>query len=319
MSPSSVSSPAVLAFVALAALAPAMASAENWSKTYESGASAELQLLTDDAHVRVVAWAEPRIRIDVEAEGWKLGPNGLRLVESQQGGQVHFELREPHFEFHLFNVGRREVHVEVHAPAHTRLELETGDGNVACEGLAGGAHIKTGDGNITVEGLTGDLALHTGDGRVDAQGLDGSIIATTGDGRVRLGGRFDALDVSTSDGGMTIDVAPGSRMNTGWRVRSGDGPVVLRLPADLAATLDAHSGDGGITVDVPVVMLGAMHSNTFRATLNGGGPELHVRTGDGSIVIEPFNDGAARPRPSEAWDDKRTGTRHGTRPVHRGR
>ena len=303
---------AVITLVILAALAPATARAENWSKIYETGAGADLQVLTDDANVHLVGWSEPRIRIDVEAEGWKLGSGGLRVFESQAGSQVRFELREPHFEFHFFDVGRRAVHIEVHAPLGTRLELKTGDGNVGCEGIAGPARISTGDGNITVDGCRGEVTLHTGDGRVDARELDGSLVASTGDGRVRLGGRFDALDVSTSDGGVTLDIAPGSRVSAGWSVRSGDGPVVLRLPSELKTTLDVHSGDGGITVDVPVRMLGAMRDNTLHATMNGGGPELRVRTGDGSIVIEPYAEESADARSDGAWDDKRA-SRHGVR------
>ena len=306
-----------LTLVSMATLVPGRAGAESWSKTYEAGASAELQLLADDAHVHVVGWSEPRIRIDVETEGWKFGPGGLRLVESQQDGRVRFELREPKFEFHFFDLGRRRVRIEVHTPERTRLDLKTGDGNVGCEGVAGSARIDTGDGNITVDGLTGDIALHTGDGHVDARGLDGSLVASTGDGRVRLGGRFDALDVTTRDGGVTLDIAPGSRVSEGWRVRSGDGPMVLRLPTDLKTTLDVHSGDGGITVDIPVGMLGTVHENALRATMNGGGPELRVRTGDGSIVIEPFAADVADMHPNGAWDDKQTGGhRHGIRPVH---
>ena len=61
-----------------------------------------------------------------------------------------------------------------------------------------------------------------------------------------------------------------------------------------------------------------MRDNSLRATMNGGGPELQVRTGDGSIVLEPYAEGAAGAHSSDAWDDKATGTRHGVRPVRRG-
>lgn len=302
--------------LALSSLAAGPAAAENWSKTYDVGAGPTLQVTVEDAEVHVSAWSEPRIKIDVETEGWKIGPGGLRLTEAQAGDRVTFALREPAITFHL-GLSPRSVRVEIHAPAKTALELKSGDGSVTCEGLKGGADIHTGDGSITVDGLAGALTLHTGDGRVEAWNLDGRLTATTGDGRVRLNGRFDGLDVSTSDGSVTLDVAPGSQVGQGWRIHTGDGPVVLRLPSDLKATLDAHTGDGGLTVDMPVTLTGRVRENDLHAALNGGGPEVRVRTGDGSILIEPYVETAARPSTSGEQDER--GGHHKVRSIKHGR
>jgi hypothetical protein len=87
---------------------------------------------------------------------------------------------------------------------------------------------------------------------------------------------------------------------------------VLRLPADLDATLDAHTGDGGITVDLPVKMTGAVRDNALHGTLNDGGGEIDLRTGDGSIVIEPYFAAASHAR---GWDDSATDSRRVIRSV----
>jgi putative adhesin len=287
----------------LTALVATSAAAEQWSKSYTVDERATLTLRADDASVHVSGWSEPRIQIDVEAEGWKIGPGGLRLTQSQSGDHVSFGLREPAFEFH-FGFRRRWTRIEVHVPERTILDAKTGDGSVVCEGVKAPARLDTGDGNISVDGLTGTIDLHTGDGRIDARNLDGALTATTGDGRVRIHGRFDALDLSSSDGGLTVDVAQGSRMGNGWHVRTGDGPVVLRLPSDLRATLDVHTGDGGITVDLPVQASGSFRDNALHGTLNGGGPELAVRTADGSVMIEEFLESADRSWGAEALDDR---------------
>jgi hypothetical protein len=252
---------AIVAAALVTALVATSAAAEQWSKSYSVGTRAALTLQTDDASVHVSGWSEPQVRIDVEAEGWKIGPGGLRLTESQTGDHVTFGLREPMFEFH-FGLTRRWGRVEVHVPTRTTLDVRTGDGNVTCEQVQGTARLDTGDGDLTVGSLTGELNLHTGDGRIDAHDLDGMLLASTGDGRVRIHGRFDALDVTSSDGGVTLEVAPGSHVRPGWRVRTGDGPVVIRLPSDLDATLDAHTGDGGLTVDLPVKVSGAIRDTT---------------------------------------------------------
>lgn len=287
-------------------LASAPAAAATWSKSYAVGAAAALELHTDDASVRVIAWSEPRFQIDVEADGWKIGEGGLRLTESQSGDGVRFALDEPVFQMH-FGISRRWVRVTVHAPEKAALTLDTGDGNVTCDGVHGRVHVDTGDGDITVSNLAGDVDLRTGDGRVDARQLEGSLAVRSGDGGLRLRGRFDALDVSTNDGSVTIDVAPGSRVASPWHIRTGDGPVVLRLPSDLETTLNASTGDGGIAIELPMTIVGRLHENQLRADLHGGGPELKLKTGDGSILVEPYSQEAEQ---SSSWNSSDSGHHH---------
>ena len=70
------------------------------------------------------------------------------------------------------------------------------------------------------------------------------------------------------------------------------------------ATLDVHTGDGGITVDLPVQMSGSVRDNALHGTLNGGGPELTVRTADGSVLIEQFVASADHSFSPEVLDDR---------------
>jgi len=61
--------------------------------------------------------------------------------------------------------------------------------------------------------------------------------------------------------------------------------VDVLLPDKLAADLDAETHDGHVTVDIPVEMAGQVGRSRVRGKLNGGGPTLRVRTGDGSIHV----------------------------------
>ena len=58
---------------------------------------------------------------------------------------------------------------------------------------------------------------------------------------MRLAGRFDALAVRTSDGKLVANVSPGSRMMQPWHLSTGDGNVVLGLPRDLGARIEAST------------------------------------------------------------------------------
>jgi DUF4097 and DUF4098 domain-containing protein YvlB len=117
--------------------------------------------------------------------------------------------------------------------------------------------------------------------------LDGTLKVDTGDGHVTVGGRFDALDLHTGDGNIDASATNGSKVASSWMLHSGDGRINLRVPGDLSADLDAHTGDGSITVDLPITVVGSMgHTSSVHGKMNGGGGQLKITSGDGSIHVE---------------------------------
>ena len=109
------------------------------------------------------------------------------------------------------------------------------------------------------------------------------------------------LDVHTSDGDIIVDRHDGSRAE----IRTSDGDIVLR---SVRAPIDVSSGDGDITVTAPadlaadvylegedlsvaegLELLGRIRSHSVQGTLNGGGPNLELRTGDGAITLRQGN------------------------------
>jgi hypothetical protein len=103
-----------------------------------------------------------------------------------------------------------------------------------------------------------------------------------------IDGVFTDLDLHTGDGHIDFTARPGSKLNSPWLIRTGDGGVEVRLPQDLAAELYAHTGDGHISFDFPITVTGSIERSRLRGTLNGGGPELQISTGDGAIRIGKY-------------------------------
>ena len=68
-------------------------------------------------------------------------------------------------------------------------------------------------------------------------------------------------------------------------MRTKDGRVDVLVPEKFAAELDAETHDGHVTVDIPVEMTGQLSRSRMRGKLNGGGPTLRLRSGDGSIHV----------------------------------
>jgi DUF4097 and DUF4098 domain-containing protein YvlB len=178
------------------------------------------------------------------------------------------------------------VRIELRVPREADLDVSSGDGNVTAEGVAGHVHIETSDGNMNMENIHGDIRLHTGDGHVEGRDIDGALDVDTSDGHITLDGRFDKLNVKTGDGHVDVEARNGSTLGNGWSLRSGDGNITLRVPENFSADLDAHTGDGHISMSFPVTIAGSMSDSSIRGKMNGGGPPLYIRTGDGSIRLE---------------------------------
>jgi DUF4097 and DUF4098 domain-containing protein YvlB len=270
--------------LSLAVLLTAPARADEWQKNWRIAGRPEVVIRADDASVTVQTWQRAGVGIEIETRGLRIGPRGLRITDRSSGNRVELEARETRFHLSI-GLTMRWTRILVHVPRGSDLDLNTGDGSVSVEPVSGQIRVSTGDGSIRLDGAHGDIELNTGDGSIQAGDLDGTLIAHTGDGGIRVSGHFSALDLETGDGTIVADALPKSGERETWRVVTGDGSVTLRVPSDFKANLDAHTGDGRISLDFPVEVSGTFRRTEVRGTMNGGGAALRVRTGDGSIRI----------------------------------
>jgi len=276
--------------------------AEDVVKSYAVSGRASVRVDTNDGSVHVTASDDKQVEFRVEYQGYVLGKD-LRIDSHQDGNKVELTARlTGHWGF-SWGHNSRNLHIEVRMPREGDLSVETGDGAVQADSIHGTVNVHTGDGSvkanslngtidlhtsdgsITVDGLKGDIRLRTGDGSIEARDLDGKVDADTGDGHIRLVGRFDALGIKTGDGSVDARVLPGSKMASSWTIRTGDGSVDIVLPADFQANIDATTGDGHISLGVPVTVEGTFSKSEIRGKMNGGGQQLTIHTGDGSIRL----------------------------------
>jgi hypothetical protein len=244
----------------------AAASAEEWNKSFPIGGVADLRVETSDAQIHVDTWDQKKIDAHITSTKWGFGQGGIEVIDHQTGDSVELQVRFPHG-VHIMSVGDRRTVIEIHMPREGKVRLHTGDGE------------------IRVRDVKGQLDLESGDGRVEVEGVDGVLRAHSGDGHVRVRGRFDNLDVSTSDGRIEAEALAGSSIGSGWNLSTGDGGVTVMIPENFAADISVHTGDGHITLDMPVTVSGKYESNSVHGKLNGGGSLLNIKTGDGSVRV----------------------------------
>src|SRR5271156_4185854 len=275
-----------LTMLALSTVAATPTRADDWSKTYQISARADLRVSTDDGDVTIIGSDQKQIDAHVTTEGYKISSSEVRIEESQSGDHVVISVKVPHFNFSFFGSRHKSIKVELHVPRELELDVETSDGNVVAQNVAGRVHFNTGDGNVTATGVHGDIRLHTGDGHITGTNFDGTLDASTGDGNLQISGRFDSLTLKTGDGNIEAQAGGGSKVANAWTVRSGDGHIPMRAPADLNANVDAHTGDGSITLDIPITVAGSLSHSSVHGKLNAGGGTLSISSGDGSIHLE---------------------------------
>jgi len=294
---------ACAALLAAAWLAPVV-QAEEYVKTYPVTGRANVRVETNDGSVRVTSSDSKQVEFHVEYQGYEIGKN-LRIDTRQDGDKVELTARiTGHWGIHIdWGHNSRRLNIEVRMPRAADLNVDTGDGSVQVESVDGSINVHTGDGSvranaltgtidlhtsdgsITADGLKGDMRLRTGDGSIEAHDLDGKVEADSGDGHIRIAGRFEALNIKTGDGSVDARALPGSKMSTSWSLRTGDGSVDLTLPPDFQADIDATTGDGHISLGIPVTVEGTFSKSALHGKMNGGGQALTIHTGDGSIRL----------------------------------
>jgi hypothetical protein len=291
-----------IACAALLAASAVASRAEEVVKPFTVSGRANVHVETNDGSVRVSTSDSKQVEFRVEYHGYELGKT-LHIDAHQEGDKVELIARVSGHWGISWGHNSRGLHIEVRMPREADLDVHSGDGSVQAESINGTVKVYTGDGSvkanslsgnidlhtndgsITVDTLKGDIRLHTGDGSIEGRDLDGTVDADSGDGHIRIAGRFEGLNVKTGDGSVDTRVLPGSRMKSSWSIRTGDGSVDIVLPSDFQTNIDASTGDGHISLGVPVTVEGTFSNSQIHGKMNGGGQPLTIHTGDGSIRL----------------------------------
>ena len=197
--------------------------------------------------------------------------------------------------------------------------LHSGGGHIRAEQIAGHADLRTDGGNITVGRAGGLVTVRTGGGQIDFGEVRGSVSAQTGGGGIRVMYVSGPLEVESSAGSIcltrvagTVKAATAGGTITAWinpdapsaggtvrlagasQLTSGNGDIVVFLPRNLAADIDATVeswGENRIAADSELHLkmdtanrgAGPIHAI---GTLNGGGAPLKLRTTAGTIRLQ---------------------------------
>ena len=210
------------------------------------------------------------------------------------------------------------ISYEIVTPRDTRLHSTTGSGGQQISDIGGSVRISSGSGNLRLENIGGEVRASTGSGGIEVRNVKGYTYTDTGSGSIEAIGIAGGFSGRTGSGEIRFEqTAPGSvqaRAGSGsihlknvngsleagtgsgdlevqgeiagdWRIHTGSGSVRVELPRDARFDVNADSGSGSVTIDHPVTVQGTMKRNHIEGAVNGGGVQLRIHTGSGSIHV----------------------------------
>jgi hypothetical protein len=162
----------------------------------------------------------------------------------------------------------RPVDLVIEVPTRTRLKLST-----------------VNDGDIHVEGVDGELEIGNVNGSINLTAVSGSVVAHTVNGKIlaKLARVAPQKPMSFTSLNGSVDVMLPPSINANLKLRTDNGSVftdfdLKMLPQSSSATIeDTRRSEGGrYRIEVNKAIYG---------TVNGGGPEIELRTFNGNIYV----------------------------------
>jgi DUF4097 and DUF4098 domain-containing protein YvlB len=253
----------LLSAVALLSLAFPSPASVALRKSFSLKGRPEIRVVSNNADVRVYA----SDRKDIEAVLYtdRTIPSDA-IIDRKVGNLVELDVRLPRA-----GLSQDSTVLELKIPRDCDVDVHSRNGS------------------IMVKGADGRLILHTDKGNIEALGIGGTLDVESGHGDLQVDGTVSAASLHTGTGNIAVQIDHGSRMSSGWVVRTGDGNVDLRLPEGFSTDLDVQSGDGNVRLDFPMAMVGGGQQSRVRGPINGGGQHLEVHSDKGNIMVRKIS------------------------------
>jgi hypothetical protein len=160
----------------------------------------------------------------------------------------------------------------------------TSGGSITLKGCEGDANIHTSGGSITIGEVTGNVDAKTSGGSIKIDKAQGNITARTSGGSIRVDEVMGTIDASTSGGSVSALISKQPKENC--TLKTSGGSVNVQLAENIAVDLNASTSSGRVNSELDILVQGTVGKGKLIGKVNGGGPELYLRTSGGNINIK---------------------------------
>jgi DUF4097 and DUF4098 domain-containing protein YvlB len=300
-------------FFVLAAFVSALrlnAAEEQIQKSFDVDPGGKLFVDTDMGSIDVQT--SPGHKIEVEIligkESWSDGQlqkfiKRFHVQARKTGNNVTIQCD---YDYHHSWNRQPEVKFQISIPSRYDLELNTSGGSIKVEDLEGSVICKTSGGSLDFGRIQGSVHGNTSGGSIHIDGCNGNVDVESSGGSISIGSTKGDIRANTSGGAIDIEETYGAVQagSSGGSVsarfgksptkdcslETSGGDIVITALETLRVDLDAATSGGRVRTDFPVTVSGEINPQSLKASINGGGPLLHLRTSGGSIRIEKFKE-----------------------------
>lgn len=203
------------------------------------------------------------------------------------------------------NVGRYvRVRFYITVPKKYNVDLSTSGGSIQVDDLtgevksrtSGGSLVfgqiqgpvtgKTSGGSVNLDKCSGEVDVRTSGGSISIGEVQGNVLAHTSGGGIKVEEVMGTIEASTSGGSITARIS--KQPKSDCSLKTSGGGITVYLSEDIGVNVDARTSGGGVRTDFPVTVKGNISKNSLKAKVNGGGPELYLRTSGGSIYLKEY-------------------------------
>ncbi|KGJ91713.1 DUF4097 family beta strand repeat-containing protein [Colwellia psychrerythraea] len=218
-----------------------------------------LKVTTDVGAIDIETHAKETVLIEVEISGKNEDDMTVTLKKSGDNVSIKGD-----FDRSGFGSSKIRVTYKVTLPETYNIDLNTSGGSIEIENLTGKVDAYTSGGSISLEDLQGDVNIKTSGGSLDLDNIIGRINAKTSGGNIELK--------------LSKNPTKDSKLKT-----SG-GSITAYLAKDVAVNLTAKTSGGRVSSEFAVD--GEISKRKIEGTINGGGPELVLKTSGGSVRVK---------------------------------
>lgn len=167
-----------------------------------------------------------------------------------------------------------------------RVDAETSGGSLSFGTIDGPVIGRTSGGSITLAGCRGPADIKTSGGSISIGKVTGHVEAHTSGGGITVEEVLGTINAATSGGSITAKMS--AQPDADCKLTTSGGSITLYAAKGLKFSIDAKTSGGRVTVDFPVTVQGELSPSRLQADVNGGGPNLYLRTFGGSIHLKQW-------------------------------
>jgi hypothetical protein len=235
--------------------------AKTINKEFNVANGGLLKIETDVGAIDIGTHTKETVLIEVEISGEN--EDDMTVILKNSGDNVSIK---GDFDRSGFGWGNNHIRVtyKVTLPETYNIDLNTSGGSIEIENLTGKVEAYTSGGSITLEDLQGDVNIKTSGGSLDLDNIIGRINAKTSGGSIKL----KLPKNPTKDS----------------KLKTSGGSITAYLAKDVAVNLTAKTSGGRVSSEFAVK--GDISKRKIEGTINGGGPELVLKTSGGSVRVK---------------------------------